>query len=234
MWYMLCNIKQSIMGSLCFPLLWINPETLIRPVFVLCFYPSSPSSFLFTCWINLQAYLCADAGLIPLPVIRPPTSWSTCCISSVKVCISLGSLCAPFIYDFSTIYASLSLRRSVLFPLFFLTTIFSVASLTILFIILSTPMISHRYFREENFSGGKITFRRKLRVDFGIQKLPRISEYLDLSNILHSHAWRSSHYVYVWPWTYGRLRLFLTHLNICCCLSGSTKGFPVLLAWIPV
>ena len=30
--------------------------------------------------------------------------------------------------------------------------------------------------------------------------------------------------MYVWPWINGSLRLFLTHINICCWLSYSTKG----------
>ena len=56
------------------------------------------------------------------------------------------------------------------------------------------------------------------------QKFPRILEYLDLSNILLSHAQQSSYSVYFWPWTDISLRLFLAHLNIWFWLSNSTKG----------
>ena len=169
-------MNQASLGSLHFYLLWINPETFIMPVIVLSFCSSSSSYFIFTCWINMQAYLCADCGLITLLMIHLPTSWSTCCSLLVKVSISLGSPCAPPIYNASTMYAYFSLRRLVLFPLLFLTTIFAITSLTILFVIFPTPMRSHMCFREEHFSEGNITSRETVRVDFGTPKFPRISE----------------------------------------------------------
>ena len=63
-------------------------------------------------------------------------------------------------------------------------------------------------------------------MDFGTPNFTRISEYIDLSNILLSHAWQRSHSLYVWRWTYEKLRLVPTHLYICCWLSDSTKGVP--------
>ena len=84
-------------------------------------------------------------------------------------------------------------------------------------------MISHMFFMEEHFSGGKITFRKLVRVDFVTPNFPIIIEYIYLSNILLLYDWRSSHYVYVCPWTHGRLVLFMTHINICCWLPYSTE-----------
>ena len=52
------------------------------------------------------------------------------------------------------------------FPPFFVTPIFSITSLTILFDILPATMRSHRCFREKPFSGGNITFRKWVRVGF--------------------------------------------------------------------
>ena len=58
-----------------------------------------------------------------------------------------------------------------MFPLFLVATILSITSLTILFVILPTPMRSHRCFKEEHFSGGKITFRKEVRLYFGTSNL---------------------------------------------------------------
>ena len=94
----------------------------------------------------MEAYLCADAGLMPLLMILPPNSWSTCCSSPGKVCKSLRIPFAPSMSDVDTVYASLSLIRKFLFPLFFLTTIFYITYLTIIFVILPAPMRFHRCF----------------------------------------------------------------------------------------
>ena len=100
------------------------------------------------------------------------------------------------------------------FP-FFRNNYFSITYITILFFIFPTPMISHRCFIEEYFSGGKINFSKLVRVYFGTPNFTIISKHPDLSNILLSHAWQISHSVYVWPWTNWMLRLVLTHLCIC-------------------
>ena len=106
MTYILWNIKRVILVSIWFALLCLQPEIFIRPFIILRFCPSAPSSFIFTRWINLEEYLCADYGLISLPMICPPISCSTFYILSLKVCIYLGSTCAPSIYDVATMYAS--------------------------------------------------------------------------------------------------------------------------------
>ena len=151
-------------------------------------------------------------------MLSPPMSWRICCSLSVKVCIYLRSLCVPSIYDAAIMYASLSLTRYFLFPSFSVTTFLFITSPTILFVIFPTPMISHGCSREEVLSGGEIAFKKKVRMKFGTLSFTRISENLDLSNIIISYAWKRSHYVYVWYWTDGRLRLVLTHIYICCWL----------------
>ena len=70
--------------------------------------------------------------------------------------------------------------------------------------------------REEYFSCGEIKFREMVKVNFGTQKFPRISEYLYLSKFIFSRDLQRSHLLYILSWTDGRLRLFLTHINICC------------------
>ena len=111
-----------------------------------------------------------------------------------------------------------------MFPLFFLATILSITSPTIIFVIFSTPMRSHRCFTEENSSGREITSREWAKLDLDTTSFPRILEYINFSNIILSHDRQRSYYENVWPWTNRRLRLFMIKINICCWLLDYTKG----------
>ena len=62
MWWILWNISQASLGSHCFALLWLKPETFIIPVLVFLFCPSALSSSLFTRAITLWSYLSAESG----------------------------------------------------------------------------------------------------------------------------------------------------------------------------
>ena len=126
--------------------------------------------------MTLWAYICADLGLIPLRMPHLPTLRRTCFSSQLRLTISLGSPCAPSIYDVATMYTSSSLRREVFAPLLFLTTVLTINVLTILFVNVLTPMRPHRCFREEYFSGGNIKFREHHIVEFGTQNSSRSPE----------------------------------------------------------
>ena len=106
--YIYCNIIQASLGSLLFDLLWLRSETFIMPVLVFLYY--FPYS-LFKRAITLWEYLCVELFLTPLPILCLYTSWITRCSSFVNLIVSLGSLCAPSIYDVTTMYAFLSFRR---------------------------------------------------------------------------------------------------------------------------
>ena len=86
--------------------------------------------------------------------------------------------------------------EKVIFSLFLLTNVLDVTYLTLFFVILETTIIPNRCFSEEHLSVRKIKFRERHRVDFGTPNISNISKFLDLSNIILSHASQSSHSVH--------------------------------------
>ena len=88
--YIFCNIKQAILGPLCFSLLWLIPDNL----------SCHSSMFLFVPLVfPLFAYLLNDSTGIPiciigfnlLKILLLPMPWSTFCRSLAIIIAYLGS-----------------------------------------------------------------------------------------------------------------------------------------------
>ena len=162
------------MGSFWFPPLWIKPKIFNTHVLVLHFCPYASSFSLFTSLMTLQEYLCAKLDWIMMLCL--PTSWST----FLAHCLSLLYLLGVYVHHIFLMLPQCMLlcpwEGKFFLQLFFFTTIFAINFLTIIFVVFPTTMTFHRCFREEHFSGRKITPRERHRVDFGTPKISRISE----------------------------------------------------------
>ena len=152
------NISHENLGSHCFALLWLNPETFIIPVVVFLFCTYELSSSLFIHPMILREYLSAESGVMVFLASQLPTPCRTCWNSSEMVVVSLGRPSEPSISVVATMYASLYLRRYDLCPNYCLTIFSVIAFLTGLLLISPKLTRYHRCLNEEHSSGGNITF----------------------------------------------------------------------------
>ena len=121
-----------------------------------------------------------------------------------------------------------------LYQFFFLTTIFSITSLTIFLVIFPTPMSFHRCFREEHFSGKKMTFRETVRFSKNF-RVAWVFQYdcftcfmnLPFSVSMDLNQWRvemvsdPSKYMFLIVWFYQRsVPFFLYWFQWCCYLDN--------------